>query len=160
VKITIAAVGKLRRGPYADLCDDYIGRGQNLARGLGLSGPVLIEVEAPKSLSGDALKAREGELLINAVPEKATIFLLDEHGKNLSSVGLKTELQHCRETNIPEIAFIIGGADGLSDELKRRAVKTFAFGAATWPHMLVRVMLTEQIYRAMTIMTGHPYHRV
>lgn len=160
MKITIAAVGKLKRGPAADLCADYSGRANSLARNLGFSGPTLIEVEAPKSLSGDALKMREGELLLASLPEKAQLYLLDEHGKNLSSMGLKSELQHCRETNATEIAFVIGGADGLSDTIKRRAVKTFAFGAATWPHMLVRVMLLEQIYRAMTIMTGHPYHRV
>jgi 23S rRNA (pseudouridine1915-N3)-methyltransferase len=102
----------------------------------------------------------ESIALANIIPEKAAIVLLDERGKNLDSATLAAQLSTWRSNDRPAIVFVIGGADGLAASLRDKAELRLSFGAATWPHQLVRVMLLEQLYRATTILTGHPYHRV
>ena len=126
---------------------------------LGLSGPALIEHEAPKALRGTARQAREGALLLGAAPDGAAIITLDEHGKNLTSEDLAALIAGYRDEGRRACAFLVGGADGHDASVKSAAMKTLSFGAATWPHMLVRAMLSEQLYRSMTILAGHPYHR-
>ncbi len=159
MRIVIAAIGRKRGGPEAALVGDYLDRAGGLGRRLGFSDISLSEVEAPKSLAGEVLKKREGELLLNAVPDGAQIILLDERGENISSEKLAALLARMRDDGAGPAAFAIGGADGHADMLRSRAVRIISFGAATWPHMLVRAMLAEQLYRAMTILSGHPYHR-
>jgi 23S rRNA (pseudouridine1915-N3)-methyltransferase len=159
MRITIAAIGKMRAGPEAALTGDFIKRAQNLGRNLGFSGPELIEMEAPRGLTGAKRQAREGELLLSAAPSAATIICLDERGKNMPREKLASLLSQWRDDGASDAAFLIGGADGHDAAVLAKASLSLSFGAATWPHMLVRVMLAEQLYRAMTILSGHPYHR-
>ncbi len=159
MRILIAAIGKKRSGPEAALVEDYLDRARGFGRRIGFSDLTLHEADAPKAFSGDALKKREGELLLGAVPDGAHLFALDERGENLSSENLASLLGRLRDDGAGAAAFMIGGADGHGDEIRKNASKLISFGAATWPHMLVRAMLAEQLYRAMTILSGHPYHR-
>ena len=149
--VTVAAVGRLRAGPIRDLCQDY---------GKRLPWPVTWrEVEEKRRLPPDALKAREGELLLAALPQGSPLIALDEHGKTLSSIKFSAKLTDLRETGGGAVAFAIGGADGLHAGVLDRAALTLSLGAMTWPHMLVRALLMEQLWRAHSISTGHPYHR-
>ena len=151
MRLWLAAVGRLRPGPMRALVDDYVGRS---------AWPLTVrEVEARKRLSGTALREHEGDLLLAAIPDRATLIALDERGRDLTSMDLAERLGRWRDDGVQDLAFVIGGADGLSQAVRDRAALTLAFGRATWPHMLVRVMLAEQIYRAQMILSGHPYHR-
>jgi 23S rRNA (pseudouridine1915-N3)-methyltransferase len=151
VRLTILAVGRAKAGPERSLFDHYKSR---------ISFPLdLKEVEERKRLSGPQLKQREAELLAAQIPEGAVIVALDERGKNLTSPEFATRLGSWRDEGFRDIAFIIGGADGLDDTLRSRATLLLSFGKLTWPHMLVRGLLAEQIYRAQCILSGHPYHR-
>lgn len=149
--ITVAAVGRLRAGPIRDLCDDY---------GRRLPWPVTWrEVEEKRRLPPDALRAREAELLLAALPQSPPLVALDERGKTLTSLQFSEQLTAWREAGGGAVAFAIGGADGLHDSVLDRARFTLSLGAMTWPHMLVRALLMEQLWRAHSIATGHPYHR-
>lgn len=151
MRITVAAVSRVKRGPVADLCREYARR---------LTAELEIrEVEPRKRLSGDALKDHEADLLAAQIPDDAVLIALDEHGAALSSQELADRLGQWRDTGRRDLCFLIGGALGLAPSLRDRAALVLAFGPQTWPHLLVRVMLLEQIYRAETILSGHPYHR-
>lgn len=158
MRLMIAAVGKMRAGPEAALVEDYMRRARDLGRGIGFKGPDLTEVEAPKSLAGAKRQAREGALLLRAARDGAVI-VLDERGKNFKSADFAAALARLRDEGAQNAAFLIGGADGHDESVKGAASLTLSLGAATWPHMLARAMLAEQLYRAMTILSGHPYHR-
>ncbi len=159
MELLIAAAGKRRAGPEATLVDEYLKRARGAGRNIGFSGPTVVEVEAPGNLEMKKRQAREGAQLLASIRGGARIIALDENGDNMSSETFADMLARLRDQGAPGAAFLIGGADGHAEEIKRRADRTISFGAATWPHMLVRVMLAEQIYRAMTILMGHPYHR-
>ena len=159
MRLIIAAVGKMRGGPEAALMDEYAKRAGGLGRQIGFKGPDIVEVEAPKALAGAERQSAESKLLIEAAPRDAALYALDERGKPLSSEGLAEMLERQRDEGRGAAAFLIGGADGHDQSLRNAALTCFSFGAATWPHMLFRVMLAEQLYRAMTILAGHPYHR-
>jgi len=120
----------------------------------------LREIEEKKKLPPDALKKREGELLLAQIPDGAIVVALDEKGKSLTSVAFAEKLGRWRDDGIKDIVFVIGGADGLDGSVRNRADLVIGFGVQTWPHLLVRGMLAEQIYRAQSILAGHPYHRV
>lgn len=151
MRITIAAVGRLRNGPMRDLCNLYLRR---------IDWPVrVIEVEAPAQRNAIARRAREGERLLRALPDTARTIVLDERGQTVGSAGFARRLADWRDKGVRDLAFVVGGADGFAPSVLERADWTVAFGTMTWPHELARVMLIEQIYRARTIMTGHPYHR-
>ncbi|MEM9496227.1 MAG: 23S rRNA (pseudouridine(1915)-N(3))-methyltransferase RlmH [Pseudomonadota bacterium] len=162
MRLIIAAIGKMRDGPEARLVEDYLERSQKLSRPLGLTGPQLHEIDAPKSLSGKERRANEGAALLKAARSgkgDTVIVALDEHGDALTSNALTTLIEKRRDTGASALAFLIGGADGHDETVMQAASKKIAFGPATWPHLLVRTMLTEQIYRSMTMLAGHPYHR-
>jgi len=149
--IAIVAVGRLKSGPLKELCDEYRRR---------LPFAVTIrEVEERRPVSAAERKAREGDLLLKEVPKGALIVALDERGKAYDSAGFAKQLEAWRTQTGDNLAFVIGGADGLAPPVLERAAARLAFGTMTWPHLLARVMLLEQIYRAHTILTGHPYHR-
>lgn len=151
MRITIAAVGRFRNNHLRGLYEDYLAR---------LAWPVsLKEVVARKPLKADALRMEEGELLMAALPERATLVCLDAGGRALSSTDFAARIRDWRDTGVQDLAFAIGGADGLARALLARADLKLSLGAMTWPHMLARVMLMEQLYRAQTILSGHPYHR-
>ncbi len=158
MRITLAAIGRLRGGPEADLVNDYAARIRAVGRSLGVSQFDVREFEAPKGLSGEKRQQRESDLL-KEVAGAARIVVLDERGDTISSEALAARIAKWRDGGAGEIAFLIGGADGHHPSLVDSADLVVAFGKATFPHLLVRVMLAEQIYRAMTILSGHPYHR-
>lgn len=154
MRITICAVGRLKAGPEAELVADYLQRFERAGRGLGL-GPVSVTEIDPRR-SGSASEAR---LLGNAVPRGAHTIALDERGDIVSSEAFARRIMALAERGEKEIAFLIGGADGLSPELRAQADGLLSFGSMVWPHMLARVMLAEQLYRAVSILAGTPYHR-
>lgn len=158
MQVRIAAVGRLRDGPMRALLDDYAGRIEATGRPLGFPRLDICEVEAPKGLSGAARRRSESELLAGAAGEAERV-ILDERGENLSSDALARRLERWRDGGARRVAFLIGGAEGHDPSLLASPHLALAFGKATFPHLLVRVMLAEQIYRAMTILAGHPYHR-
>ena len=151
MRIIIAAVGRLRAGPMQEVLADYLRR---------LTWPHAVrEVEERRQMAPEALKRREGELLLQSLPKQARVIALDGRGKSLSSEAFARMIQDYREAGTGDLAFVIGGAEGLSEAVLAAAERRVAFGAMTWPHLLVRVMLAEQLYRTQSILTGHPYHR-
>jgi 23S rRNA (pseudouridine1915-N3)-methyltransferase len=158
MRVVIAAVGRLKAGPERLLLDRYVGRTNAGGKRLGLS---LLVREFPDSAAQnpETRKDREAEAILAAVPAKAPLIALDEGGKSLKSADFARRLAAWRDDGTAEIVFAIGGADGLGETVRRRAQLTLAFGAMTLPHQLVRILLAEQIYRAVTILSGHPYHR-
>ena len=153
--ITICAVGLLRQRPEAVLVSDYINRFNKLGRQLGFGPANLIEVE---DKSGSGISA-EATLLEKAIPKKSVICVLDENGKTLTSPNLASFLVSCRDNSKNNVTFLIGGADGIEESLKKKAECALSFGKMVWPHSLARVMLAEQIYRSATILLKTPYHR-
>jgi 23S rRNA (pseudouridine1915-N3)-methyltransferase len=149
----IVAVGRARAGPETALFDSYAAR---LRGGWSL---VVREVEERRPLPVPERIAREGHLLLDQVPPGAAVIALDGRGKPWSSEDLAARLGQMREDGTRAVAFLIGGADGHAREVLARADACLSLGAMTWPHMLVRPMLAEQIYRAWAILNGHPYHR-
>jgi 23S rRNA (pseudouridine1915-N3)-methyltransferase len=156
MRLTICAVGRLRAGPERTLVDDYLARLDRTGRGLGLGPAGVTEVEDRK---GGGMAA-EAVLLRKAVPKGARLVALDERGRNLTSPQFADLLAGWRDTGTGDAAFLIGGADGLDPGLRDAADTRISLGAMVWPHMLVRVMLAEQLYRAAAILAGTPYHRV
>lgn len=151
MRLSIAAVGRMKAGADKTLFDDYTRR---------LSWPfALREVEEKRALPPAERTRKEGEMLLAQVAEGARIVVLDERGKTISSEAFAEKLGGWRDEGISETAFLIGGADGHSPVVREKASLLLSFGSMTWPHMLVRVMLAEQLYRAQSILAGHPYHR-
>ena len=159
MQLQINAIGSKPNAAQSTLIDEYAMRANALGRNIGFTGPTLKTFEAPRSLSGVGRQKKESALLLNAVPKGSHIVILDEHGQNITSEKFAHLLGRWRDDGIGGAAFLIGGADGHDKALISQATIRLSFGALTWPHMLVRVMLTEQIYRAITILSGHPYHR-
>ncbi len=152
MRIVIAAVGRLRAGAMHDLY------GGGYVRRLKWA-VTLREIEVRGKLAPAAMRTREGELLQAEIPDRARLIALDGGGKPLSSEDLAASIGAWRDGGAETLAFVIGGAEGLDPALLKRAQMTLSLGKMTWPHMLVRVMLAEQLYRAQSILQGHPYHR-
>ena len=149
--ITIVAVGRLKNGPLRDLCDEFRRR---------IPLPLEIrEVEERRPVAGEERKAREGELILAVIPKGALAVALDERGRAYDSAAFAQQFAAWRERSGDSLSFVIGGAEGLAPAVLEKAAARLALGTMTWPHMLARAMLLEQIYRAHTILTGHPYHR-
>ncbi len=155
MRVAVCAVGRLRAGPEKLLIDDYLQRFDRTGRALGLGPVSVIEVEDKK---GGGMAA-EALLLARAVPDGAILCVLDERGDQMGSPAFANRLAHWRDAG-RDLAFVIGGADGIDPGLRGRADAALSFGPMVWPHMLVRVMLAEQLYRAASILAGAPYHRV
>jgi 23S rRNA (pseudouridine1915-N3)-methyltransferase len=151
MNIIIAAVGRVKTGPERDLYDAYLTR---------LPWKVdLKEIEIRKEADVDVRRSREGDALLAAVPAQARVVVLDERGKAESSEAFAKRIGTWRDGGVRHVAFLIGGADGHDERVRGRADALLSFGVMTWPHLLVRAMLAEQLYRAHSILTGHPYHR-
>ena len=155
MRVHICAVGRLRAGPERELIYDYLQRCDRTGRALGLGPVSVLEVEDKK---GGGMVA-EAELLGRALPSGALLAVLDERGKVLTSPDFAEQIGSWRDVGRQDLAFVIGGADGIDKALRDRADFALSFGRMVWPHMLVRVMLAEQLYRAATILAGGPYHR-
>ncbi|WP_299744820.1 23S rRNA (pseudouridine(1915)-N(3))-methyltransferase RlmH [uncultured Tateyamaria sp.] len=156
MRVHICAVGRLRGGPESDLVSDYVTRFDRTGRALGLGPLTLTEVEDRR---GGGMAA-EADLLRRALPKGAVLCCLDERGRVETSPAFAKRLSGWRDNGRGDVAFVIGGADGIDPGLRAEADHLLSFGAMVWPHMLVRVMLTEQLYRAASILAGSPYHRV
>ena len=151
MRIAVLAIGKGREDPAMRLFNNYMGR---------LPWPYdLRELQEKRPLKAKQLKAHEAELLLGAVPEQAITVALDSGGKLLSSEGFACQLSGWRDDGAVSVAFLIGGAEGHGDKVLKRADFRLSLGVMTWPHMLVRAMLAEQLWRAASILSGHPYHR-
>ena len=159
MRIVVVAVGRLKRGPERELAERYRKRAAQAGRSLGLEPFDIVEIR--ESRAGDAARRmlEESIAIANVIPDRAVTVILDGRGESMSSASFAGRLQAWRAQGKPAVAFVVGGADGLAPNLRENASLGVAFGAATWPHQLVRVMLLEQLYRAVTILAGHPYHR-
>jgi 23S rRNA (pseudouridine1915-N3)-methyltransferase len=155
MRLHLCAVGRLRAGPERALVEDYLLRLDRTGRPLGLGPAAEHEVEDKRN----AGKAAEAALLARVVPDGAALCVLDERGKQLTSPDFAALLAGWRDGGRQDAAFVIGGADGVDPALRQRADLVLGLGPMVWPHMLVRVMLAEQLYRAATILAGSPYHR-
>ena len=156
MRLSLCVAGRLRSGPERALVDDYLVRFNRTGRPLSLGPLSEIEVEDRK---GGGMEA-EAQLLSRAVPKGALLVIMDERGRQMSSPDFAQTLAGWRDAGRQDVAFMIGGADGLAPSLRASADFAISFGAMVWPHMLVRVMLAEQLYRAASILAGSPYHRV
>jgi 23S rRNA (pseudouridine1915-N3)-methyltransferase len=159
MRIVVAAIGRLKQGPERELAERYRKRASEAGRSAGLSAVDIVEIR--ESRAGDAARRmiEESIAIANVIPQHAVTVILDARGESLSSATFAGRLQGWRSEDKPAVVFIIGAADGLAPTLREQASLAIAFGAATWPHQLVRIMLLEQLYRATTILAGHPYHR-
>lgn len=165
MRIAITAVGRGKKTAADETAAThaYLKNAELMGARLGLGPMALREVEDRAKRAGPAdvarRKEREGDLLLAQAPEGATLVALDGRGRTLSSEGFAERLGQIRDQGCRDLVFIIGGADGLSDQVTARAQWQLSLGTMTWPHMLVRMMLAEQIYRAVSILANHPYHR-
>jgi 23S rRNA (pseudouridine1915-N3)-methyltransferase len=159
MRILIAAVGGLKQGPERELAERYRKRAAAAGRSVGLQDIDIIEIRESRADNAERRMLEESIAIANDIPESAVTVILDERGDNLSSASFAGHLQSWRAEDRPAVVFIVGAADGIAAGLRDKAKIAIAFGAATWPHQFVRIMLLEQIYRAVTILAGHPYHR-
>jgi 23S rRNA (pseudouridine1915-N3)-methyltransferase len=159
MRLVVVSIGRLKQGPERELAERYRERFDDIGRKLGFRGLDIHEIPESRARDAATRMAEEAAAISAAIPEKSVLVALDERGDNIDSAGFARHLGRWRDEAAGNTIFAIGGADGLSPELRRKAKLKIAFGSATWPHQMVRVMLLEQIYRAATILSGHPYHR-
>lgn len=151
--ITLISVGKLKKGPEKELVDEYVSRFNKSGPAIGLRSLKLIDLP-----SGGGLEA-EGKLILGAVPAGAKVLRLDEHGPAWPSVKLAQNIGKWRDAGTSDLCILIGGAEGYSEAVRTAYPETLAFGPQTWPHRLVKAMISEQLYRAVSLMAGLPYHK-
>ncbi|HVI30198.1 23S rRNA (pseudouridine(1915)-N(3))-methyltransferase RlmH [Hansschlegelia sp.] len=159
MRLVIAAVGRLKAGPERELVARYVERAGQLGRSLGLDAPEIVELDESRARRPEDRKRDEAERLRAALDPRCAICALDERGKTISSEAFASDIGRRRDDGAAGLAFVIGGADGFAPDFLAGADMRLAFGAMTWPHQIVRILLAEQIYRAATILAGHPYHR-
>ena len=159
MRLIVAAIGRLKAGPERELAERYRDRVAKAGRAVGLRDIEIVEIRESRAQEVARRVLEESIALANIIPDRAVVVALDEKGESLDSGSLTGTLRGWRDASRPAAVFCIGGADGLGAEVRQRADLTLAFGAATWPHQLARIMLLEQLYRAVTILAGHPYHR-
>lgn len=158
MRLALIAVGRLKDGPERDLCARYQERATGLSRGLGFSGPDIVEIPESRARRSEERRSDEARLIAERLPP-GLVIALDERGGSISSEAFADKLSAARDAGTPAATLLIGGADGLAEELRARAGLVLCFGALTIPHQIVRALALEQLYRAMTIMAGQPYHR-
>lgn len=159
MRIGLFAVGRLKAGPEKELAARYFDRFSKAGPPIGLEFSRITEVNESRASSADTRKREEAQMLEKALPDGAVLLLLDERGKAMGSEDFANLLGQFRDQGRRELMIAIGGADGLDPALRDRADATVCFGKMTWPHQLVRILIAEQLYRAVTILSGHPYHR-
>jgi 23S rRNA (pseudouridine1915-N3)-methyltransferase len=159
MRLALICVGKLKAGPERLLFDRYLERLVEGARGAGLVGVDLREIGESRARRPDERRAEEGAAILAALPKGGALVLLDERGASMTSEEWAADIGRARDASRTAYAVVVGGPDGLDPSLGALAHRVMSFGQMTWPHQLVRVMAGEQLYRAMTILAGHPYHR-
>ena len=158
MRISIAAVGRMKNGPERELVARYLERAAGSGKPLALTGFDVSELSESRAGSAASRKAEEAKAIRTALPE-GMVVALDERGKSLTSEAFANQLGRWRDDGRPAVGFVIGGADGIDPDFVSRADLVVSFSPMVWPHQLVRIMLAEQLYRATTILSGHPYHR-
>ena len=159
MRVTIAAVGRMKSGPERELLDRYVDRAAKQGRSLGITKVEIREIAESRAARADDRKAEEAAALVSGLAEGTAVIVLDEVGQTMHSDAFATFVGRRIDAG-RDLAILIGGADGHGAEARQRAELVLAFGAMTWPHQIVRILAAEQIYRATTILAGHPYHRV
>ncbi len=160
MRFTLSCIGKMKAGAEKDLLDRYLDRARKTGRGLGITDVRVAELAESRAHRPEDRKAEEAAALLGSLTSAAIVVVLDENGKNLTSAEFSQKLEGWKDQGISDVVFAIGGADGHGQDLIARADLKLALGAMTWPHQIARILLAEQIYRTMTIQSGHPYHRV
>ena len=158
MRVVVIAIGKLKQGPERELSNRYRERFDDVGRKIGFRSIELHEIPESRARDAAGRMTEEAAAITALIPDKSSIIALDERGDAIDSTAFAGHLGRGRDESVPTV-FLIGGADGLSPDLRRKAKITIAFGKATWPHQIVRILLLEQIYRAAAILSGHPYHR-
>ncbi|TDQ64238.1 23S rRNA (pseudouridine1915-N3)-methyltransferase [Maritalea mobilis] len=159
MKVHILAVGRLKDGPERQLVQRYLERAKATGRQLGFGDVEVRELPESRAKQADQRKKEEADAILDITQDGAMLVFLDERGKSLTSDKFAQQLGAWRDQGARDCYFVIGGADGLDKALRQQGHLTLNFSNLTWPHQIVRIMLAEQIYRAMTILSGHPYHR-
>jgi 23S rRNA (pseudouridine1915-N3)-methyltransferase len=159
MEVSILAVGRLKSGPESELCARYLDRARKSGRSLGFRGFTVQEHAESRALRPAGRIAQEAEGLEAALGQGGRRICLDAEGELVDSAAFAAELSRSAAAGTPRTVFVIGGPDGLSDKVRGAADRNISFGRVTWPHQIVRVLLAEQLYRSMTILSGHPYHR-
>ena len=159
MRVGIVAVGRMKQGPERELVARYLDRSVLTGKALGLTGFAVAELVESRAGSSPSRKTEEARAIGATLPPAGVVVALDEHGKTLGSEDFAGRIARWRDDGKPALSFVIGGADGLDPAFTRGADLTLSFSPLTWPHQLVRIMLAEQLYRATTILSGHPYHR-
>ncbi|HKN30051.1 MAG TPA: 23S rRNA (pseudouridine(1915)-N(3))-methyltransferase RlmH [Roseiarcus sp.] len=159
MRIVLICVGRLKAGPEQELFARYFKRLTETARGVGIAGVDLRELDESRARRPDDRREEEAASIIAAAPSGAGLIALDERGDSPTSEEWAADIRRARDAAQPIYAVVIGGPDGLSPSLRAKARRVVSFGAMTWPHQLARVMASEQLYRALSILSGHPYHR-
>ncbi|MCO5058797.1 MAG: 23S rRNA (pseudouridine(1915)-N(3))-methyltransferase RlmH [Rhizobiaceae bacterium] len=159
MKISVHVVGRMKAGPERELSARYFDRFAKTAPALGLEWAGISELAESRARSADDRKRDEAQRLHQMIADGTAVLVLDERGKQMSSEAFASTLARMRDDGRRDLCIAIGGPDGHDPELRGAAQLAISFGNQTWPHQLVRVMLAEQLYRAATILSGHPYHR-
>ena len=159
MKVLLAAVGRMKAGPERELLDRYVTRARATARPLGVASLDVVEIDEGRGRSAAERRREEAAALTARLPPGTAVVALDERGTSLPSPAFAARVGALVDGGAPVLAFVIGGPDGFDEAFRAAASDVVSFGAATMPHQLVRVILAEQVYRAFTILTGHPYHR-
>lgn len=159
MRILLAAVGRLKQGPERELFERYRKRATDAGRAVGVRDVEIVEIRESRARETEKRVNEESIALATVIPDRAAVVVLDARGAQIDSATFADRLRRWRDEGRPAAIFLIGGADGLAPSLAARADLRLALGALTFPHQLVRIMLLEQIYRAATILSGHPYHR-
>jgi 23S rRNA (pseudouridine1915-N3)-methyltransferase len=159
MRLALVCVGRLKAGPERELFDRYFKRLGESARGVGIARVDLREIDESRARRPEDRREEEAAAILVAAPAGAVLAALDERGASPTSAEWATEIGRARDASRATYAVVVGGPDGLSDSLRAKADRIVSFGAMTWPHQLVRAMACEQLYRSMTILSGHPYHR-
>lgn len=159
MRITLAVVGRLKAGPERELSARYLERAQAACRTIGLTGVEVREIDESRARRPEDRKAEEAQAILALAAKGSRLILLDERGKSIGSEDFSKDIAAARDGGEAGYVVVIGGPDGLDPDFRAQASRVLSFGAMTWPHQLVRVMALEQIYRAITILSGHPYHR-
>lgn len=159
MRVSIAAIGKLKKGPEQDLVARYLERAQATGKQIGLSSFDISEYVEARGSTADVRKSDEAKLLLSGLEDNGKLIALDERGKSMTSPQFSQHIMRLRDDGCRSLHFVIGGPDGLDKSVRQRADLVLSFSPLTWPHQIVRALLCEQLYRAITISTGHPYHR-
>lgn len=160
MQISVFAVGRMKKGPEQELVERYFDRFAKTAPALGMTFHKVHETIESRGQSAKQRMEEEGGKLIESLPENGRLIILDERGKSMTSPLFAHQIEQWRDNGDRFLTIAIGGPDGHSDMVRQRADLILSFGAMTWPHQIARILLAEQLYRAATILSGHPYHRI